>query len=70
MSWPQVALAAINVVQVVALAWIAAYAKRTTAEVARIDGELQEAVSAAKAARAAPGPRKRPHGRQKGSQRR
>lgn len=44
MTWPQVALAALNVAQVLGLAWIAAYARRTTREVERINGELDAAM--------------------------
>lgn len=43
MTWPQVALAAINVVQVVALAAIAAWLQSTRREVQRINGELTAA---------------------------
>ena len=52
MTWPQVALAAINVAQAVALAFIAAWASRTHHEVQRINGELESAVAKADADRA------------------
>lgn len=45
MTWPAVALAGLNVIQVIGLAWIAAYAKRTSREVERINGELSAAVA-------------------------
>ena len=53
MTWPEVALAAVNTVQVIALAWLAVYARSTTREVERINGELQDAL------RGAEGPRER-----------
>lgn len=43
-GWPAVALAAINMIQVVALAALAVYAKRTSREVERINGELSSAL--------------------------
>lgn len=44
MGWPEVALALINMVQVVALAALAVWARRTSSEVERINGELRRAV--------------------------
>lgn len=58
MSWPQVALAAINMAQVVLLAALGVWAQRTHRaavvtrhEIERINGELQAAIASAPEAR-------------------
>jgi hypothetical protein len=49
LSWPAVALAGLNVLQVVGLAWIAAWARTTHREVTRLNGEIEAATSAMRA---------------------
>ncbi len=40
MGWPEVALAALNVLQAIALAWIVAWQQRARGEVAKLNGQV------------------------------
>ena len=40
-GWPEVALAALNVIQVCALAWIAAWLQRSRLQVRQLNGEVE-----------------------------
>jgi len=44
MSWQAVALVAVNVMQVVGLAWIAAWQQRAAHEVRKLNGQVERAV--------------------------